>query len=154
MALPQINQNMQGLNVQTPRVSSGQQYTQGGPQNASGMPQRVFNRMVPDNGQHGGAQRYMTAVSGAMNMANQVNMNPYGNTRSSYYGRMPNSPAVQGQLTSIPTQTLPSIQQTQASYRQALQDRMMNTMNRALPNQMQMQMPAPTMPQMFMPRGI
>lgn len=153
MALPQINQSMQGMNVQTPRVPSGQQYAQGGPQNASGMPQRVFNTMAPDNGQHGGAQRYMTAQSGAMNMANQRNANPYGNQQTAYHGKMPSMPTAPGQLSPMPMVTTPAQQQNQASYRQALQNRMMNVMNRPLPYQPVQQMPTMPMPPMYNPGG-
>lgn len=78
MMLPNINQQAQGLNVQTPRVPSGNQMMGAASQARANMPQRPVQSMAPDNGQHGGAQRYMTPLSGAMNVSNQLSSRTSG----------------------------------------------------------------------------
>lgn len=147
--LPSINQAAQGLNVQTPRVPSGQQYAQGTAQNASGLPQRMFNSMAPDNGQHGGAPRYMTPTSGAMNMSVQRNTNPYGNAKTAYYGNQGTPQPIPNMFTpmTMSPEQQQQYQQGQMSYRQALQDRLLNQKY----NQMGYMMPAQPVPQMATP---
>jgi hypothetical protein len=153
MALPNINQISQGMNVQAPTVPKAAQFAQGTPQNATGMPRRPVANMAPDNGQHGGAQRYMTPQSGAMNMSQQRNANPYGNTKSAYYGNTQPLPPVQGQFTPMAMPEQPAQAQQNASYRQALQQRMIGTRNNPVAMQPPMQMPVQTvpMPAMQMP---
>ena len=156
--LPSINQNRQGMNVQAPKVPSAQQYAQGRPQNASGLPPRPAMGMAPDNGQHGGAQRYMTPQSGAMNMANQRNANPYGNAKTAYYGNTQPLPPVQGQLSAMPMPQQQDQSQSNMNYRQALQNRMFNVRTNPIPNQAPAVQPmmnqAPAMPPMFGYRNI
>jgi len=137
MALPNINQISQGMNVQAPTVPKAAQFAQGTPQNATGMPRRPVANMAPDNGQHGGAQRYMTPQSGA----------------TAYYGNTQPLPPVQGQFTPMAMPEQPAQAQQNASYRQALQQRMIGTRNNPVAMQPPMQMPVqPTpMPAMQMP---
>lgn len=154
MALPNINQVSQGMNVQAPKVPSGQQYAQGVTQGRSGLPARPVANMAPDNGQHGGAQRYMTPQSGAMAVSNQRNTNPYGGAQTAYYGKSQPLPPIQGQLSPMPIQTPQATQQSNATYRQALQDRMMGVRNNPMPNRMPQTMPQMgMMPQMFANRN-
>lgn len=152
--LPSINQQAQGNNVQAPRVPSGQQYAQVG---QSQLPARPMQNMAPDNGQHGGAQRYMTPTSGAMNMANQRQANPYGQKANVYPGQSSPLPPVQGQLSQITMPENTAQMQNSANYRQALQQRLLGMQNQMMgygmpqPQQPQPQMPLPVM---FRPRGI
>lgn len=154
MQLPQINQQMQGMNVQAPSVPSGQQYAQGSSQSSTGMPQRVFNSMAPDNGQHGGAPRYMTPTSGAMNMSNQRQANPYGQRSNTYPGQNSPLPPAKGALTpmSMSPEQQQEARQNASSYRQMLQQRLMTQRNNMMgymmpPQQPQQQTAAPMPPQ-------
>lgn len=155
MALPQINQQAQGNNVQAPKVPSAQQFAQVG---TSQLPARPMQNMAPDNGQHGGAQRYMTPTSGAMNMANQRQANPYGPKANTYPGQSSPLPPVQGQLTPMQYEMPQNMQMNQGQYRQALQQRMLGVRNNPMPNmiaQQPVQQPQqPQMPIMFAPGGI
>lgn len=96
MMLPNINQQAQGGNVQPPKVPSADQAMGGLSQSRGNMPVRPTQSMAPDNGQHGGAQRYISPMSGAMNKTNQRQPNPYGNQNQTYPGQMANQKA-QGQ---------------------------------------------------------
>lgn len=154
--LPQINQQAQGNNVQTPRVPSAQQFAQSG---QSPLPARPMQNMAPDNGQHGGAQRYMTPTSGAMNMANQKQPNPYGAKPNVYPGQASPLPPVQGQLSQITMPENSAQSQNATNYRQALQQRLLGMQNQMMgygmpqPQQVQPQ-PQMPLPVMFRPRGI
>lgn len=125
MQLPYINQQSQGNNVQTPRVPSGQQYAQSG---TSPLPQRPMQNMAPDNGQHGGAQRYMNPMSGAMNASNQRQANPYMQKGNTYPGQSQPLPPIRGELTpmTMTDSQQQEMQQSNNMYRQALKQRLMN----------------------------
>lgn len=77
--LPQLNQAAQGNNVQLPQVPGAQQSQANMASQATpAMGARPFSGMAPDNGQHGGAPRYQTPTSGAMNRSMASAMpNPY-----------------------------------------------------------------------------
>ena len=132
MMLPNINQQAQGLNVQAPRVPSGNQMMGATSQARANMPQRPVQSMAPDNGQHGGAQRYMTPMSGAMNRANQRPANPYGNRAQVYPGQaqpqqtaMPQAQAMANQqaaMPQVPQAAMPQMfSQPMQQYGQAIQ---------------------------------
>jgi len=125
MQLPQINQQAQGNRVQAPKVPSGQQYAQTG---TSPLPARPVQNMAPDNGQHGGAQRYMNPMSGAMNSSNQRSANPYMQKGNTYPGQSQPLPPVRGELTpmSMTEGQQQQMQQSNNMYRQALKERLMN----------------------------
>lgn len=144
--LPSINQSMQGMNVQTPRVTSGQQYAQSG---SSPLPARPMQNMAPDNGQHGGAQRYMNPMSGAMNAANQRQTNPYMQRNNTYPGQNQPLPPVRGELTPMTMNDAQQRQMQESSnmYRQALKERLM----RQKYNPMGYMTPPPPMPSQPMP---
>jgi len=141
--------------VQAPRVPSAQQFAQSG---QSPLPARPMQNMAPDNGQHGGAQRYMTPTSGAMNMSNQRQPNPYGPKANTYPGQSSPLPPVQGQLTPMQYEMPQNTQMNQGQYRQALQQRMLGVRSNPMPNMAPQQPVAPqqqpAMPQMFVPRNI
>lgn len=142
MQLPQINQQAQGNNVQAPRVPSGQQYAQTG---NNPLPARPVQNMAPDNGQHGGAQRYMNPVSGAMNASNQRNANPYMQKGNTYPGQNQPLPPVRGELTPMrmSAEQQQQLQQSNNMYRQALQQRLLNQKNNPA-GYMSPPQPAPT----------
>jgi hypothetical protein len=132
MMLPNINQQAQGLNVQPPRVPSGNQMMGAASQARGNMPARPVQSMAPDNGQHGGAQRALTPTSGAMNMSNQIQANPYGNQNRVYPGqqRQINNPLPQGLQT-------PNVQPPNPQFQQQVQPPTMGVM----PNMFQTQLP-------------
>ena len=77
--LPQLNQQAQGLNVQRPQLPGVQQaQANTASMSTPAMGARPFSGMAPDNGQHGGAPRYQTPTSGALNRSVASAMpNPY-----------------------------------------------------------------------------
>ena len=169
MMLPNINQQAQGLNVQTPRVPGGNQMMGAASQARANMPQRPVQSMAPDNGQHGGAQRYMTPLSGAMNQSNQRPANPYGNRAQVYPGQRP-PPTMSSQPQAMANQAaaMPQIfTQPMQQYGQAIQQQPVSAQPQPVSAQQQAQaqrqMPynmalqqrimGQGMPQMFGPVG-
>lgn len=155
MMLPNINQQAQGLNVQTPRVPSGNQMMGAASQARGNMPQRPVQSMAPDNGQHGGAQRYMSPMSGAMNQSNQRQPNPYGNQNQVYPGQRP-PPNMSSQPQAMANQqaAMPQIfSQPMQQYGQAIQQQ--SQPQRTMPYNMALQqrIMGGQMPQMFGPVG-
>ena len=157
MMLPNINQQAQGLNVQTPRVPGGNQMMGAASQARANMPQRPVQSMAPDNGQHGGAQRYMSPMSGAMNQSNQRPANPYGNRAQVYPGQRP-PPTMSSQPQAMANQAaaMPQIfTQPMQQYGQAIQQQQQAQAQRQMPYNMALQqrIMGQGMPQMFGPVG-
>ena len=108
--LPNINQKNQGFNVQLPNITGSQQGMAQAQSAISGQAgKRPIERMAPDNGQHGGAPRYMTPQSGANNKAVQRRSNPYSGSEPTT-NPYPNPRERQDVMKGTPQQNLPPAQ--------------------------------------------